>query len=79
MKRTECVAMAELKAVQSRLTASLGAVGYSKSVGVLPASLQQSEKLRRFVDAVAEGTRPDNYLNPEQAKKYVFKRIECIL
>ena len=61
--------MADLQAVQSRLSASLDAVGYSKAVGTLPASLERNKKLCRFVELVAEQTKPANYLNPEQARR----------
>lgn len=61
--------MAALQAVQSHLAASLDAVGYSKGVGTLPASLERDEKLRQFVELVAEQTKPANYLNPEQSKR----------
>lgn len=61
--------MADLQAVQSRLAASLDAVGYSKGVGRLPTLLEGDKKLRRFVELVAEQIKPANYLNPEQAKR----------
>lgn len=59
--------MADLKAVQSRLAASLDAVGYGKGVGTFPAALEQNKKLRGFVEMVAESV-ISGYLNPQQAK-----------
>ena len=60
---------AEVKALQSRLASSLKEVGYGGSAGTLPVALEQNKKLRRFVEMVAEHTKQDNYLNPEEARR----------
>lgn len=56
--------------VKSRFSASLGAVGYNKGPVSLPASsLERNQRIRQFVELVAEQTKPDSHLSPEESKR----------
>ena len=60
--------MAKVRSLQTSLAASLDAVGYSKTVGTLPVSLEQNKKLRQFVEAAVSHIQPGNHLSPEQSR-----------
>ena len=57
--------------LQAHFESSLAAVGYTGSVGKLPASLGDNEKLINFLGWLADMVQPANHLSSDELRRSV--------